>query len=667
MANDVNYPITSSSVEFREKIFLQPVVLICINASFNDDQVEQLKLSVKEIHNITDLDESVDFITDLDYGKVFVVFEESTKDYVVSIFNEFERVEEIYIYCTSKTKYNHRMLNTCSKYKGVFTDFPSLRQQLERATKNYVRDSLTVNLISEKRVSTVDNVERTDDDNEFNTQEASVMYHRLIMTTLMEMKEDEPKDMIDFCRTQYADDQSALTAVQEFEQDYQNHSPIWWYTREGFLYKLLNRSLREQDIYALYSLRTFIRHLYDQIFDMFVKQHVSCSTTTFTIVTFYRGQQMATQTFERIKSKRGGLLSFSNFLSTTTNRDLAVIYAGNTLNDQHLTAVLFQLDVDIHSNEQPFAAIDHISHFGTAENEYLFAMGSTFKIDRVEKLNDEVWSVILITTNEFDAKLQDLTNHIINHVECDDLNLQLGKILWTLNENRKAEFFYLKSLEKAVEWEFRARVLQELGTVCMDNSERALDYFQQALELVQQNIQTDYHQMFGSIYNNISAIYQTKAEYDLALVYLKESLARELCSSQPDKRKLSVRYHNLGMILLEQDEKIESERYLKRALDIALEILPSIHPNIAIYYHSLASCMSAIGRFVEAVDYEQKAVNIDLHCLPPDHQQTQKHQKCLKKYQDALEVMITIANMDRERGIFGLVLGNMTFTYPRRK
>ncbi|CAF1440015.1 unnamed protein product [Adineta ricciae] len=667
MANDVNYPITSSSVEFRERIFLQPVVLICINASFNDDQVEQLKLSVKEIHNITDLDESVDFITDLDYGKVFVVFEESTKDHVVSIFNEFELVEEIYIYCTNKTKYNHRMLNTCLKYKGVFIDFPSLCQQLERATKDYVRDSLTVNLISEKRVSTVDNVERTDDDNEFNTQEASVMYHKLIMTTLMEMKEDEPKDMIDFCRAQYADDQSALTAVQELEQDYQNHSPIWWYTREGFLYKLLNRSLREQDIYALYSLRTFIRHLYDQIFDIFVKQHVSCSTTTSTIVTFYRGQQMATQTFERIKSKMGGLLSFSNFLSTTTNRDLAVIYAGNTLNDQHLTAVLFQLDVDTHSNEQPFAAIDHISHFGTAENEYLFAMGAAFKIDRVEKLNDEVWSVILITTNEFDAKLQDLTNHIIDDVECDDLNLQLGKILWTLNENRKAEFFYLKALEKAVDWEWRATVLQELGTACMDNSEKALDYFQQALELVQQNIQTDYHQIFGSIYNNISVIYLTKGEYDLALVYLKESLARELCSPQPDKRKLSVRYHNLGTILLKQEEKIEGERYLKRALDIALEILPSIHPDIAIYYHSLASCMSAIGRFVEAVNYEQKAVNIDLHCLPPDHQQTQNHQKRLKKYQDALEVMIRIANMDRERGILGLVLGNMTFTYPRRK
>ena len=144
MVNYVKYPITSSSVEFREKIFLQPVVLICINSIFNNDQVEQLKLPVKEIHNRSDFDESVNFITDLEYGKVFIVFEESTKNYVISIFNEIERVEEIYIYCTNKTKYNHQLLNNCSKYKGVFKTFTSLYQQLDRATRKYILDSLTV-------------------------------------------------------------------------------------------------------------------------------------------------------------------------------------------------------------------------------------------------------------------------------------------------------------------------------------------------------------------------------------------------------------------------------------------------------------------------------------------------------------------------------------------
>jgi tetratricopeptide (TPR) repeat protein len=605
-------------------------------------------LCTQEVQNITDLDESIDFITDIQDEKVFVVVEESTKDYIISILTELSQIEEIYIYCTNNTKCNFQILNSCTKYKGVFYDFASLYQQIEQGTKTYMRDSFIINIISDKKVATMNDTNTTVDEKEYNTQEASFMYHRLIMTTLIEMKEDQPKDMIDFCRIQYADNQSSLAAVKEFEQDYESHSPIWWYTREGFLYKILNKSLREQDVLTLYSFRTFICHLYEQIVDIFLSQNTKYRNITTTIMTFYRGQQMTIQTFERIKSKTGGLLSFSNFLSTTTNKDVATIYAGNTLNDQNMAAVLFQFSININVNEQLFAKIDQISYFGTAEEEYLFAMGSVFRIERIDKLNDEVWNIYLKTTNEFDVKLKELTDQIIDEIECGNPLRELGKILQKLDEQKKAEFFYLKALHKETNWEVQAAILQ-------------------ALKIIQENIQVDYHSLYGSIYNNIGVVYQAIDEYDLALVYMKESLACELCNPHPNKRKLSIRYHNIGMTLLKHEKKVESEHYLRQALNMALEVLPPIHPDIAVYYNNLAFCMSAIGRFVEAVDYEQKAVDINLHCLPLDHQETQIYQHRLKMYQETLEVMIEIANINKEEGLIGVVFKDSTIVHPRRK
>ncbi|CAF4275983.1 unnamed protein product, partial [Rotaria magnacalcarata] len=86
------------------------------------------------------------------------------------------------------------------------------------------------------------------------------------------MTEDNKDEMIKFCREQYADNPHELRFVNEFEQRYKSNQAINWYTREGFLYKIVNKALRTQNIELLYRIRTFIRHLHMHLLECYQKQ-----------------------------------------------------------------------------------------------------------------------------------------------------------------------------------------------------------------------------------------------------------------------------------------------------------------------------------------------------------------------------------------------------------
>jgi hypothetical protein len=51
--------------------------------------------------------------------------------------------------------------------------------------------------------------------------------------------------------------------IDEFEMDYSSENALWWYSRDSFLYGMLNKALRTQDIDTLFLFRFFIRDIYE--------------------------------------------------------------------------------------------------------------------------------------------------------------------------------------------------------------------------------------------------------------------------------------------------------------------------------------------------------------------------------------------------------------------
>ena len=113
------------------------------------------------------------------------------------------------------------------------------------------------------------------------------------------------------------DDIDDKKVMNEFDTSYNPEKAIYWYTRETCIYKILNKSLRTQNIDDIDPFDSFIRDLNKQLSEqhkIFVKQQ----TTQF--IKVYRGQFISKDEINRLKAGIGQLISMNSFLSTSTNR-----------------------------------------------------------------------------------------------------------------------------------------------------------------------------------------------------------------------------------------------------------------------------------------------------------------------------------------------------------
>jgi hypothetical protein len=177
-----------------------------------------------------------------------------------------------------------------------------------------------------------------------------------------------------FCRGQYSNNDIQLNIVNTFERDYELHSPIWWYTKESFIFITLNQALREQDMEMIIKMGFFLQDLHRQI------EQIYSDTHPMTKMTIYRGQGMTNMKFEKMKKNKGGLLSFNKFLSTSNDQQVSFVFASSARDDPDLTGILFRIEIDPSISSVSFAALDDISFYSDLEKEILFSMHTIFRI-----------------------------------------------------------------------------------------------------------------------------------------------------------------------------------------------------------------------------------------------------------------------------------------------
>ena len=93
------------------------------------------------------------------------------------------------------------------------------------------------------------------------------VHSQLLIDCLLRMPPpptDKP-DFVNLCLHEHHNDLKSLEIVHELEETYASDRSIWWYTRETFIYHLLNKSLRIQNIDGLFQLRFLIRDIAEQL------------------------------------------------------------------------------------------------------------------------------------------------------------------------------------------------------------------------------------------------------------------------------------------------------------------------------------------------------------------------------------------------------------------
>jgi hypothetical protein len=309
-----------------------------------------------------DAQKCIDYITNLkdDEDRVILIISTnkllSSSDTLIQQCIKLTQVESTYILYNT-TEVNAEKFDKSSKVPGVYTerdslcnDFTMLPYIKRQHREDFQRTEFIITALNSLTSATTINPEQN---------ELEFLYSKLLRDVLLEDREPSRSEMITFCRQKYADNPTALNQIEEFEEYYKSENAIFWFTRDIFLYRLLNKSLRERDITTLYSLRYFIRDLHLRLKERFNSQ-LSSSTVPCRTDTVYRGQLMENAQFDKkIRGNIGGFFSISSFLSTTQNRYLALVFAGNsglsTISKEQ--SVLFEIPIDISVDKFSYADI----------------------------------------------------------------------------------------------------------------------------------------------------------------------------------------------------------------------------------------------------------------------------------------------------------------------
>lgn len=78
----------------------------------------------------------------------------------------------------------------------------------------------------------------------------SFLWFHIFKEMLLRLPHDDAakKDMLDASRHYYRNNIQELKRIDEFERNYQSENAIQWYTKNSFLYSLLNKPLRTEDV-----------------------------------------------------------------------------------------------------------------------------------------------------------------------------------------------------------------------------------------------------------------------------------------------------------------------------------------------------------------------------------------------------------------------------------
>jgi tetratricopeptide (TPR) repeat protein len=631
--------------------------------------IANLQQTIKMIHTFTDPDKCVELLAQSRNNHAFMIISGAFGQNLVPIIHELPQITSIFVFCGNKP-FHDEWAKKWSKIKGVFTEIVDLCTAFKHDVADFNRKPKSNSFTSTKGDTPKQNLDRLD---------PTLMYTQILKEIILQIHfdDDHIKDFITYCREQFVGNNQELKNCDKVEQEYRQHTPIWWYTYSCFLHPMLNRALRTMDVSLIIKMGFFIQDLLRQIDQLHSQQfHDDQHSKAFTV---YRGQCMSKTDFNHLNQVKGGLLSFNNFLSTSKNRATSQAFAESGQDNPDLIGILFIMTIDPSSTSTSFAAIRDVSCYHDSDDEVLFSMHTIFRVGDIKQMGstDRVWQVKLTSTDDDDKKLRTLTEHIQNEIEGPTAWHRLGNVLLKLGQFDKAEEVYnillsqkndhlnlstlynqlgsvknskgeyeeaIKLYEKSLEIRQKtlspkhrllAQSYNNLGSAHLEMKEyaKALSFLGKAVEIRQQSLPPDHPDLADS-YDNTGSVYEKMGDHSQALAFHEKALGIREKTLPPNQIYLAQSYNNMGLVYLGMKDYAKAFSFFEKALEIRQQTLPPNHPDIANSCSNLGSVYENLGNHSEALSCHERAVEIgqrSLHTNHPTLQQWQKKLEDMKK------------------------------------
>ncbi|CAF1333816.1 unnamed protein product [Rotaria sordida] len=352
---------------------IQNFLLVWLDANI-DETKEDFKNSLQDLRKLVvsvttfkDPQQCVNFLSELKKEKIFLIVSGALGQQIVPEIQAMPQLETIYVFCDNES-YHEEWTKTVSKVKGVYTDIKSICQALEIDRERCDRAMISIS---------------------FKGLDPLFMYTQLLKETLLEIEDDyrqSIKDLAEYCREQ---DDIPEDQIKQLENEYRNHTSIWWYTAETFIYSMLNRGLRQMDVNIMLRMGFFIRHRHNHIAQLHREQQGS-KPIKFQV---FHAQGLSNEDFEKMKKTKGGLMSFNTFLLTSRDRKISLEnFARPATRNPTSVGILLVMTIDTAictKLSTSFAEVSKVSYYKDQEEQILFSTYIIFRIDRIERIEDK--------------------------------------------------------------------------------------------------------------------------------------------------------------------------------------------------------------------------------------------------------------------------------------
>ncbi len=326
------------------------------------------------------------------------------------------------------------------------------------------------------------------------------VFSQVLIDCLLRLKSTptDKNELISYCTNQYEGNSFELRNLREFEEDYSPGKAIWWYTRESFFYKTLNAALRTQNIHMIFLFRAFIADIDQQLQTHQAKNPLRV----------YRSQLMSNDELGDLKRYIGQFISINSFFSTSDQRQIALFHLGDKSSLFDSERVLFEINADPKMvTTKPFADVSKHSVFQT-ESEVLFMLGSIFRLESIDRNDDdEVWIIRMTLCTDDELDLKQVLMHMKQQIGSGDTNLRtLGTILWNMGRLDLAEKYF-------------SRLVKELS---------------------------HNDPLLSSLYEDLGKLASQRSDFDMSVQWHEKSLASKEQNQLSTKPNISKTKHSFG-------------------------------------------------------------------------------------------------------------------------
>ncbi|CAF1480183.1 unnamed protein product [Adineta ricciae] len=526
-------------------------------------------------------------------------------------------VDSIFIFCQNKNNYE-RLKEKYKKVVGIFTEQRNLGESIRNAIELIDRQSTIFALY---------NVDKQKSMRDLSRESGSFIFLQLIKQVIKRMAmnngsaDDSKQEMVDKCRLYYRGNEKELENIKEFDKHYTPNQAIKWYTRDSFVYKLINKALRTEDIDSLYTYRFYIVDICECL-----TENCQILRDVASDVTVYRGMKMRRAEIERLQESIGHHIAVNGFFSTSRDRSVAEMYAGinaaqpvsSVAEDTESVVFVIYADLEVHP-DLILADVCCLSSFRD-EGEVLFDLGTVFKILSFTYDIDKNYRICHMEASDegrtiaqgyLDFKQKELHSS-------SDIEIVFGDLLHVMGEWLKSRAYFENLATRRInDPQIHLGIARTYES--LNQSDQALQHLSQAYDLAMQD-NPERLSLAAKICHYICRVHSFCNNFNDAPLFNRKALELYRQAGEHDNREgialALIAAGNIHFLKCEHDISLE---HYQRALEIYMELYPFDHPDKGVALSSLSLSYYLRGEYECALKHMLECVAVHERLLPTDH------------------------------------------------